>query len=102
MTKLVVMYPKPKDPAHFDRYFRETHIPLVKKMPGLRGSSFGPATGPDGKDGAFFWVFVGDFASAQALNDALASSEGQVVVADISNYAPDYPPTILVLDSTDS
>jgi uncharacterized protein (TIGR02118 family) len=102
MTKLVVMYPKPKDPAHFASYFRDKHMPLVKKMPGLRRSSFGPATGPDGQDGAFFWLFAGDFDSAQALNDALSSSEGQAAVADIPNYAPDYPPTILVVETTEA
>jgi uncharacterized protein (TIGR02118 family) len=101
VSKLVVMYPKPADPAHFDKHFREVHMPLVKKMPGLESSSFGPATGPDGKDGAFFWMFVGTFASAEAIGTALGSPEGQAAVADIPNYSPDHAPTILVLESTD-
>ena len=101
MAKLIVMYPKPKDPAHFDRHFRDVHMPLVKKMPGLRSSSFGPATGPDGQDGAFFWVFIGTFDSKDAIGAALSSPEGQAAVADIPNYSPDHGPTILFLDATE-
>lgn len=101
MAKLVVQYPKPKDPAHFDKYFRETHVPLVKKMPGLRATSFGPATGPEG-EGAFFWVFVGTWDSVDAIKAALGSPEGQAAVADIPNYATGGGPTILFVNSTDA
>ncbi len=101
MSKLVVMYPKPKDTAHFDKHFRDVHMPLVKKMPGLQSFSFGPATGPDGKDGAFFWMFVGTFSSAAAIGEALGSPEGQAAVADIPNYSPDHAPTILFLESSE-
>lgn len=37
MHKLTVLYGHPKDPAEFDRYYYETHIPLAKKMQGLMG-----------------------------------------------------------------
>ena len=36
MAQVVVTYKTPKDPAAFDKYYAETHIPLAKKMPGLR------------------------------------------------------------------
>ena len=36
MAEIVVMYKTPKDPAAFDKHYAETHIPLAKKMPGLR------------------------------------------------------------------
>ena len=36
MAKIVVTYKTPTDPAAFDKYYAETHIPLAKKMPGLR------------------------------------------------------------------
>ncbi len=100
MAKLVVLYKKPADPAHFDKHFREVHAPLAQKMPGLRGFSFGPASALDGSEGAFFWIFIGTFDSLPAIHAALASPEGQDVVADIPNYYADAP-TILHLDSTD-
>lgn len=100
MSKLIVLYKKPHDPRHFDKHFREVHMPLVKKMPGLRHSSFGPARMLDGGEGAFFWMFVGTFDSLKAITDALGTPEGQKVVADIPNYYHETP-TILHLDSTD-
>ena len=100
MSKLIVMYPKPADPAHFDKHFREIHMPLVAKMPGLRSFSYGPATSPDGSDGAFFWVFVGEWESHAAITAALGSPEGQAAVADIPNYST-AAPTILYLDASD-
>ncbi|MGP8233345.1 MAG: EthD family reductase [Methylovirgula sp.] len=100
MSKLIVLYKKPADPAHFDKHFREVHVPLVRKMPGLRGYSFGPASTLDGGEGAFFWSFIGTFDSLKAINEALASPAGQDVVADIPNYYADAP-TILYLDATE-
>ena len=100
MSKLVVMYKKPSDPAHFEKHFRTVHAPLAAKMPGLRNYAFGPASDLDGKDGAFFWMFVGTFDSRKAILDALGSPEGQKVVADIPNYSPE-PPTILHIDATE-
>ena|SRR2546430_5277310 len=36
MAKLIVFYRTPRDPAEFDRYYAQVHIPLAKKIPGLR------------------------------------------------------------------
>ena len=36
MAQLVVMYKTPKDTAAFDKHYYEIHIPLAKKIPGLR------------------------------------------------------------------
>jgi uncharacterized protein (TIGR02118 family) len=101
VAKLIVLYKKPADPAHFNKHFREVHAPLAQKMPGLKSCSFGPTGSLDGGEGAFFWMFIGNFDSLKAINDALASPEGQKVVADIPNYSPDAP-TILHLDATDA
>jgi uncharacterized protein (TIGR02118 family) len=101
VAKIIVLYKKPADPAHFDKHFREVHMPLVQKMPGLKSASFGPTHALDGSEGAYFWMFIGTFGSLKAIHDALGSPEGQKVVADIPNYSPDAP-TILHLESTDA
>ncbi len=36
MAELVVMYKTPKNAAAFDKHYSEKHIPLAKKIPGLR------------------------------------------------------------------
>jgi uncharacterized protein (TIGR02118 family) len=35
MHKLLVTYNEPKDPAHFRKYYVETHLPLAAKMAGV-------------------------------------------------------------------
>ena len=100
MTKIVVLYKTPKDAAHFEKHYREIHIPLAAKLPGLKAHSYGPAHAADGSDGEYFWFFSATFDSAQAIADAMGSTEGQATVADISNYYHEQP-TMLIVDNTD-
>ena len=41
LAKLVAVYKTPKDPAAFDKYYREVHIPLAKRMKGLKKWTIG-------------------------------------------------------------
>ncbi|MCA1835017.1 MAG: EthD family reductase [Actinobacteria bacterium] len=36
MIRFLVLYPRPTDLAAFERHYRDVHIPLTKKLPGLR------------------------------------------------------------------
>jgi uncharacterized protein (TIGR02118 family) len=36
MAKMLVIYKTPADPEAFDRHYFEVHVPLAKKLPGLR------------------------------------------------------------------
>jgi len=50
MASMTVIYRTPKDIAAFDKHYFETHIPLAKKLPGLRKYevSQGPILTPAG------------------------------------------------------
>jgi uncharacterized protein (TIGR02118 family) len=87
MTYLLVQYGVPADAAAFDRYYRETHIPLAKKIPGLREYtiSSGPVTALAGS--APHLVALLSFDSAATLQAGLASPEGQAAGADLANFA---------------
>lgn len=39
MVKLIALYRAPPDPQTFDRAYFETHLPLLKSVPGLRRTS---------------------------------------------------------------
>lgn len=39
MVKLIALYRAPPDPQAFDRAYFETHLPLLKSVPGLRRTS---------------------------------------------------------------
>jgi uncharacterized protein (TIGR02118 family) len=88
MHRLLVLYNEPKDPAHFRKYYVETHLPLASKMLGVKAASYsfdvkllGPGKAP------YFCVFEADFENEAALMSALGSKEGQAVAADVPNYA---------------
>ncbi len=53
MAELVVMYKKPKDTAAFDKHYFEKHVPIAKKIPGVRKYvvSQGPVATPGGTVG---------------------------------------------------
>jgi uncharacterized protein (TIGR02118 family) len=50
MARLVVLYKTPKDVGAFDAYYFNTHVPIAKKIPGLRTYevSKGPVVTPTG------------------------------------------------------
>jgi len=88
MARLVVMYGAPKDPAAFDRYYFETHIPIAKKIPGLRKYevSQGPVVTPAGPSN-FHLIATLHFDDMAAIQNAFASAEGQAAAADVQKFA---------------
>lgn len=88
MARLVVMYKTPKDAATFDKYYFETHIPIAKKLPGLRKYeiSQGPVVTPAGPS-VFHLVATLHFDSLAAIQAAFASPEGQAAGADARSVA---------------
>ena len=91
MARLLVLYERPGDPAHFADYFHNTHMPLVRRLPGLRSCSFGPAA-PVGKaETKFFWVWEGVYDSVDAIRMSHGSPEGMAVMNDIPNFSPTLP-----------
>ena len=44
-VKLVVLYTQPDDPSAFDRHYFETHLPLVRQIPGLLRAETGRFVG---------------------------------------------------------
>lgn len=88
MIRLLVLYGHPKDPEAFDRYYEQIHIPLAKRMQGLKRWTIGKATGtPDGSPSP--WYYVADLVAEtrEELDAILASPEGQAAIADVPNYA---------------
>ena len=87
MHKMLVLYPPPTDPDHFRSYYEETHLPLVKKLPGLKAHRHSFSVQGVGKASPYFCVFEADFANEAAMGAAMSSPEGKAVAADVKNYA---------------
>ena len=88
MAKAIALYHRPTDTEAFDSYYTSTHIPLAKKLPGLRSYSVssGPVATPAGP-AEYYLIAVLGFDSMEAIQMSLVSPEGQAVVADLANFA---------------
>ncbi len=88
MATLVVLYKNPKDTAAFDKHYSERHIPLAKKIPGVKKYeiSKGPVMTPAGPSGIHL-VATLQFDSLAAIQSAFATPEGQAAAGDLPNFA---------------
>ena len=88
MAKVVVLYKKPKNTDTFDKYYASTHIPLAKKLPGLKkyDISTGEIGTPAGPAGIYL-VATLYFDSMDAIKAALTSPEGKAAAGDLANFA---------------
>ncbi len=84
----LVMYKTPKDTEAFNKHYSEKHIPLAKKIPGLRKYevSEGPVATPAGPSG-YHPVAILQYEDMAAIQRAFASPEGQAAVADVQTFA---------------
>jgi uncharacterized protein (TIGR02118 family) len=89
MTKLIALYRKPPDTAEFERHFDRIHTPLLKKCPGLRKLEITRITGAPIGEAKYFLMAEMYFDNNDAMNGALASPEGKVVIKDILGFAAD-------------
>ena len=78
MAELVVLYKTPKDTAAFDKHYAETHIPLAKKLPGLKkyAVSTGAVGSPAGPSGIHL-VAILSFDSVADIQKALWVKAGR-------------------------
>jgi uncharacterized protein (TIGR02118 family) len=88
MAQVIVTCKTPKDPAAFDKYCAETHIPLASKMPGLRKYqiSQGPVGSPGGASGIHL-VAILTFDNMAAVGAAFGNPEGKATAGDVANFA---------------
>ena len=88
MARLVVMYKTPRDASAFDRHYVDTHVPLAKKMPGLRKYevSRGAVGTPAGASN-YHLVAILHFDDVPSIQAGVASPEGQAAVGDLQNFA---------------
>jgi uncharacterized protein (TIGR02118 family) len=88
MAHVVVMYKTPKDTAAFDKHYFETHVPIAKKIPGLRKYevSQGPVATPAGPSG-FHLIATLYFDDLAAVQAGFASAEGKAAAADVQKFA---------------
>jgi len=88
MIKLTVLYGHPSDSTIFEKYYGETHLPLVGKMKGFEKVEFTKfLDAPDGAKAAYYRMAEFWFANIGALQTTMGSPEGQATASDLANFA---------------
>ncbi|HUL43513.1 MAG TPA: EthD family reductase [Bacteroidota bacterium] len=89
MVKIIALYRNPSDAETFDKHYFDIHIPLVKKVPGLRKVEVTRITGAPIGESKFHLMAEMYFDSVDAMNAGNASPEGKAVARDVMSFAAD-------------
>ena len=85
-ARFLALYETPADPEVFDRYYREVHIPLGSRLPGLRRYTVGrDAATVRGRP--YYLVAELEWDTMDDLRAAFASPEGRAAAADAAHLA---------------
>jgi len=85
-ARFLVLYETPADPEAFDRYYREIHIPLGRRLPRLR--RYAVSRDVAALRGApYYLVAELDWDTMDELRAAFASPEGRATAADAARLA---------------
>ena len=77
MASIIVLFGKPQDPQAFDEQYWKEHVPLARKMPGLKKFTVHKVASPPGREPAYYQVVEMEFESMDALKKATKSPESQ-------------------------
>ena len=71
--KLTVLYGHPTDPDAFEHYYADTHMPLVRKIQGVRTEAAKVIATPDGSAPTHYRIFEFWFDDMQQMQQVMSS-----------------------------
>lgn len=86
-ARLIVLYGTPADPAAFDKYYRDVHIPLSHRLPRLRSYTVARDASPVRGGDPYYVIGELEWDTMEDLRAAVASPEGQAAAADAAVLA---------------
>jgi len=90
MAYMVVIYRTPRDVTAFDKHYFDVHVPLAKKLPGLRKHEVSKGSIESLFSARESHLIVTlHFDSLPAIQEAFASAQGKACAADLRLFAPD-------------
>lgn len=90
MAHMVVIYRTPKDVTAFDKHYFDVHVPLAKKLPGLRKYEVSKSSIVSlfsARESHLIATLY--FDNLPAIQEAFASEQGKACAADLRLFAPD-------------
>jgi uncharacterized protein (TIGR02118 family) len=100
-AKIMVMYPRPKDMAAFERDYNDEHIPMaasIFKAAGALKAVLSKGVGAPSGDPAFHRIAEIHFRSMADLQACAASRGGQDALAHAHKISSGGPPVIVIAE----
>jgi len=86
MYKVTVLYAHPADASTFEKYFKEHHLPLAKRMEGLSRIEITKFhTSADGGKPQYYRMSELFFSTKAEMEETMSSPEGQAIINDMLN-----------------
>lgn len=87
MVRFLVLYQRPTDVAAFDHHYYDVHVPLAKKLPGLRGYTV--SRNPSVVRGLepYYLIAELEWDDIASLQRDFASPLGQDIARDVDTLA---------------
>ncbi len=101
MTRFLVLYRQPVDVDAFERHYLHVHIPLARKLPGLRRYAISRNNVKVRGDEAYYLAAELDWDDLESLQRDFASEAGRATADDMRNLealSPGVQSMILQLD----
>lgn len=87
MVKMVALYRRPDDPDSFMQHYRQVHLPLARRMPGLRKVEINHFFQADGTKSDPFLMAEMYFDSREVMLASIRSPEGKASGKDLQSFA---------------
>jgi uncharacterized protein (TIGR02118 family) len=101
-ARFLVLYKTPADPAAFDKYYHEVHLPLSHHLPKLRSYTVArDASRVRGED-PYYLIGELEWDTMEDLRAAFASPEGRAAAADSAILATMAPTHSMVFNPTET
>jgi uncharacterized protein (TIGR02118 family) len=84
-AQFIAAYETPTDVDAFDRHYVEVHIPLARRLPGLRRYTVGRDVAAVRGDPPYYLVAQLEWDTMDDLRAAFASPEGRATAADAAH-----------------
>ncbi|MFE2490509.1 EthD family reductase [Streptomyces mirabilis] len=81
-ARFIVLYETPADPAAFDHHYRDIHLPLARRLPGLRRYTIGRDMVTIRGGEPYYLVAELEWDTMEELRAAFASPEGRATATD--------------------
>ena len=88
MVKLTILYGHPADPAEFERYYAQEHLPFAQKLGGVERFELHRVQRTlDGSPSPYYRIAEMWYRDAATLRETWESEDVRAVLADLDHFA---------------